>query len=112
MLTNLIKNAIESVIERQEIDGAHIGKVVVHLNIIKEFTQSFIQLIIEDNGIGLPKHDRNRLTEPYFTNREKGTGLGLAVVKKIVEDHNGELSLNDGLNLGATISILFPYEIG
>ena len=47
---------------------------------------------IEDNGVGLPAKDRDRLTEPYVTTREKGTGLGLAIVKRIMEDHGGELS--------------------
>ena len=50
---------------------------------------------IEDNGVGLPAKDRDRLTEPYVTTREKGTGLGLAIVKRILEDHGGELELAD-----------------
>ena len=50
---------------------------------------------VEDNGVGLPAKDRDRLTEPYVTTREKGTGLGLAIVKRILEDHGGELELAD-----------------
>jgi two-component system nitrogen regulation sensor histidine kinase NtrY len=50
---------------------------------------------VEDNGVGLPAKDRDRLTEPYVTTREKGTGLGLAIVKRIMEDHGGELELTD-----------------
>ena len=47
-----------------------------------------------DNGIGLPP-DRARLFEPYVTTREKGTGLGLPIVKKIIEEHGGALTLED-----------------
>ena len=47
---------------------------------------------IADNGIGLPA-DRARLFEPYVTTREKGTGLGLPIVKKIIEEHGGTLAL-------------------
>jgi two-component system nitrogen regulation sensor histidine kinase NtrY len=49
---------------------------------------------ISDNGIGLPP-DRARLFEPYVTTREKGTGLGLPIVKKIIEEHGGTLALLD-----------------
>ena len=51
-------------------------------------------LRISDNGIGLPE-DRSRLFEPYVTTREKGTGLGLPIVKKIIEEHGGTLELDD-----------------
>ena len=54
-----------------------------------------IAFVIQDNGLGFPKADRDRLTEPYVTTREKGTGLGLAIVKRICEEHNGELELSD-----------------
>jgi two-component system nitrogen regulation sensor histidine kinase NtrY len=49
---------------------------------------------IADNGIGLPA-DRARLFEPYVTTRAKGTGLGLPIVKKIIEEHSGRLTLDD-----------------
>ncbi|MFV0335512.1 MAG: ATP-binding protein, partial [Tropicimonas sp.] len=49
---------------------------------------------VADNGIGLPE-DRGRLFEPYVTTREKGTGLGLPIVKKIIEEHGGSLELRD-----------------
>ena len=49
---------------------------------------------IADNGTGLPP-DRSRLFEPYVTTREKGTGLGLPIVKKIIEEHGGTLVLTD-----------------
>lgn len=64
---------------------------------------------IEDNGVGLPEKNRDRLTEPYVTTREKGTGLGLAIVKRIVEEHGGELTLTDASDLpGARASLSAP----
>ena len=64
---------------------------------------------VEDNGIGLPAKDRDRLTEPYVTTREKGTGLGLAIVKRILEDHEGTLSLTDASAVpGARAILKFP----
>jgi len=114
-MTNLIKNAVESVSERLSQDlstdsarnTSEPGKVVVHLEDGLYDGHHAIRVVIEDNGIGLPETDRNRLTEPYVTNRERGTGLGLAIVKKIMEDHEGELLLEDAKNGGARVSMVF-----
>jgi two-component system, NtrC family, nitrogen regulation sensor histidine kinase NtrY len=68
---------------------------------------------IMDNGIGLPA-DRARLFEPYVTTREKGTGLGLPIVKKIIEEHGGTLTLLDApvfdgnTRAGAMAEIVLP----
>ena len=48
---------------------------------------------MDDNGVGLPEENRDRLPEPYVTTREKGTGLGLAIVRRILEDHGGRIEL-------------------
>ncbi|HVH79471.1 MAG TPA: ATP-binding protein, partial [Stellaceae bacterium] len=65
---------------------------------------------VEDNGKGLPKRGRERLTEPYVTTRAKGTGLGHAIVKKIMEDHQGELLLDDAEGGGARVRLVFTGE--
>ena len=91
-LTNLIKNAgeaIETLREKQP-DIAVSPEIRVALN-----TEGHsARISISDNGIGLPE-DRARLFEPYVTTREKGTGLGLPIVKKIIEEHGGTLMLLD-----------------
>ena len=69
-----------------------------------------VSVIVEDNGKGLPKEGRERLTEPYMTTRSKGTGLGLAIVKKIMEDHGGALILDDREGGGARISLVFRRD--
>ena len=91
-LTNLIKNAGEAIETRMEkgIDVAN--KPEIHIVMTKTDQDAIIE--ISDNGIGLPV-DRARLFEPYVTTREKGTGLGLPIVKKIIEEHGGTLALVD-----------------
>ncbi|MDK2773919.1 MAG: PAS domain-containing sensor histidine kinase [Tabrizicola sp.] len=90
--TNLIKNAgeaIESYIE----NGATPGFVPeIRVALAADDAEAVIR--ISDNGIGLPP-DRARLFEPYVTTRDKGTGLGLPIVKKIIEEHGGTLALLD-----------------
>jgi two-component system nitrogen regulation sensor histidine kinase NtrY len=91
-LTNLIKNAgeaIESLQEKRPTPGL-VPEIRVELQ--QGEGESLIRIM--DNGIGLPP-DRARLFEPYVTTREKGTGLGLPIVKKIIEEHGGQLALLD-----------------
>ncbi|MBW7849167.1 MAG: PAS domain-containing sensor histidine kinase [Rhodospirillales bacterium] len=102
-LANLLKNAVEA-IEGREGKGLPRGRVAVSLR----RTSDQIVVEVEDNGRGLPRELRDRLTEPYVTTRAKGTGLGLAIVKKIVEDHGGNLLLDDIEGAGARVSIIFP----
>jgi two-component system nitrogen regulation sensor histidine kinase NtrY len=90
-LTNVLKNAAEAVAARTTTSPRVKGKIAVKL--ISD--DQGVAIIVEDNGVGLPDKDRDRLTEPYVTTREKGTGLGLAIVKRILEDHGGELILTD-----------------
>ena len=110
-LTNLIKNAgeaIESLQEKGAPEG-HVPQVMVTSRL--EDDEAVIE--ISDNGIGLPE-DRSRLFEPYVTTREKGTGLGLPIVKKIIEEHSGTLSLvdavpfEDGAHAGAKAVVRLP----
>jgi len=102
-LTNLIKNAAESVAARIERDGAEpAGAISISIN----DEEDAVRITVADNGLGLPREGRERLTEPYVTTRTRGTGLGLAIVKKIVEDHGGTLSLSDAPQQpGAAVTI-------
>ena len=99
-LTNLIKNAGEAIEGLQE-KGAppgHAPEIRVTLRMVDDAAE----ITIADNGTGLPE-DRARLFEPYVTTRAKGTGLGLPIVKKIIEEHGGTLSLTDaGIFGGST----------
>ena len=112
-LTNMIKNAgeaIESLREKGAPEG-HKGRVHVTLSADGEGAV----ITISDNGIGLPA-DRSRLFEPYVTTREKGTGLGLPIVKKIIEEHGGTLALLDADpdetgQIGAKAEIRLPLPL-
>ena len=90
--TNLIKNAGEAIESHQE-KGAPAGFVPeIRISLTADDSEAVIRIM--DNGTGLPP-DRARLFEPYVTTREKGTGLGLPIVKKIIEEHGGTLALLD-----------------
>jgi two-component system nitrogen regulation sensor histidine kinase NtrY len=101
-LTNVLKNAAEAVEARRAAEPRIKGKVRVRLIVDGEVAV----VEVEDNGVGLPARDRDRLTEPYVTTREKGTGLGLAIVKRILEDHGGDLELGDARSGKGALAIL------
>ncbi|MFP7673182.1 ATP-binding protein [Marivita sp. S0852] len=88
--TNLIKNAGEAIetLREKEPDAAIFPEIRVTCTV----EGGTAEIRIEDNGIGLPE-DTSRIFEPYVTTREKGTGLGLPIVKKIIEEHGGTLVL-------------------
>ncbi len=98
-LTNLIKNAGEAIETRIEKGVSLHLKPAIAISLADQGTQ--ISVTISDNGLGLPQ-DRAKLFEPYVTTRDKGTGLGLPIVKKIIEEHGGVLRLDDAEPLGDT----------
>ncbi|MGJ8622382.1 MAG: ATP-binding protein [Yoonia sp.] len=110
-LTNLLKNAgeaTESYINKYGGDGYR-----PEIQLRMTYDDRHVTVKISDNGIGLPE-DRARLFEPYVTTRDKGTGLGLPIVKKIIEEHGGTLTLIDaeafqtGAHTGACAIIHLP----
>ncbi len=90
--TNLIKNAGEAIETLKEKGAPENLKPQIKVAVSSDDAGTIIT--IADNGIGLPE-DRARLFEPYVTTRDEGTGLGLPIVKKIIEEHGGALTLED-----------------
>jgi two-component system, NtrC family, nitrogen regulation sensor histidine kinase NtrY len=91
-LTNMIKNAGEAIETRKE-KGISLP-FEPEIRVTMQADERRALITISDNGIGLPA-DRARLFEPYVTTRAAGTGLGLPIVKKIIEEHGGTLVLTD-----------------
>ena len=106
-LSNLLKNAGESIAARTVAGDAGRGRI----KIVVARRGGDARIDVIDNGVGLPRSERHRLTEPYMTTRVKGTGLGLAIVRKVIEEHNGTLQFEDDASLGksgARVSLVLP----
>ena len=104
LLHNLLKNSIEAIGDTRK---PHIEVTTCD---IVENAQKWIELTIADNGPGLPEGFDERWYEPYTTSKAKGTGLGLAVAKKIAEEHGGSIRAEDRAGGGAVFTLRLPRE--
>ena len=100
-LTNLLRNAADAIGMRPREDG---GAGAIAVTVTE--SNGLVSVQVTDDGVGLPREDRGRLTEPYVTHKPKGTGLGLAIVKKIMEDHGGQVVLDDRADGPGTVATL------
>jgi signal transduction histidine kinase len=101
ILLNLLQNA------REAVDGPS-GRVTVEAETLPDYT---VRISIGDSGPGIAPELQNRVFEPYFTTKEKGTGLGLATVRHNVELYGGTVRLESGLGQGARFIVSFPAII-
>ena len=100
---NLIKNSIESIHEKINKKADFKGKINIDINNYSDY----IYVTIIDNGVGFDHIDKKKMGTPYFTTKQKGTGLGLAVVSKIISDHNSTILFNS-IDGGAKVEINIP----
>ena len=100
---NLIKNSIESINEKKIKNADFKGKIAVDI----KGDSDYIYVTIVDNGVGFDKVNKAKMITPYFTTKKKGTGLGLAVVSKIINDHNSTILFNSIKNV-AKVEITLP----
>lgn len=95
---NIIKNSIEAIPKNGfvELQGSIEGKNVL------------IKII--DNGIGVSEERVQKLGEPFYSNKEKGTGLGLMICFRIVREHNGSIKVKSKENEGTTVEVRLPIK--
>ncbi len=103
-LHNLMKNALEAIGEAGK------PQIRVTTTIVSEEGEAWVELEVADNGPGLPGDFGERWFEPYTTSKPRGTGLGLAVVKKIAEEHGGSVRAGNAAQGGATFTLRLPLE--
>ena len=94
---NILQNSIEAMP-----DG---GEISIH---IKEIGKDGIIISVIDKGIGIPEERIKRLGEPFYSTKEKGTGIGLMLSYKIIESHQGNISIMSEVGVGTTVTIYLP----
>jgi nitrogen fixation/metabolism regulation signal transduction histidine kinase len=102
VLTNLIINSIDAM------DAA--GTVEFRTDTVKKQESRYCRLSVRDTGKGIAAVERDKVFTPYFTTKDTGTGLGLPIVERIVNDHGGSIWLNSAEGAGTTFFIDFPLD--
>jgi two-component system sensor histidine kinase HydH len=97
-ISNLLVNAIQAVSERGEI------------HLFTRGSKKNVFLIIQDNGVGISKEHLPKIFDFMFSTKPTGSGLGLSIVKKIISDHHGEISVKSEVNKGSSFRIRIPFS--
>ena len=100
VVTNLVKNATQAMPIKDD------PKINVHVGT----NNNNVILTVSDNGSGVLEENKKKLFEPKFTTKTSGMGLGLAMVKNIVETYNGTISFESEQDRGAVFKVVFPQK--
>lgn len=103
--SNLLRNGCEALEE-----GAPDGRITVRGELLRQAERDFLRIQVSDSGRGIPAADREKVFLPFFTTKPEGSGLGLALVQKIIVSHNGSIGLETGDPGGTTFSVLLPLR--
>lgn len=101
IITNLVTNAIQAKDESRD----------SLINIDLEALNKRIIISVEDNGVGIPEDLSERIFEPNFTSKSSGMGLGLTMVRKMVEDYGGEIAVKSTIGKGTKFTISLPSNL-
>ena len=99
VLINLVKNALEA------IDGGGV------ITLTTSSQDGQVQLSVQDNGKGIDPEIMPNIFNPFFTTKKTGTGLGLAVINKIIEDHHGTINVKSTKGQGTVFTIHLPCRL-
>ena len=99
IITNLVKNAIQSIPEEQT-------KKMVLVSVKEEFDH--VLIIVKDNGTGIESENIEHIFEPKFTTKNSGMGLGLGIIKNIIENYKGTITFETELGKGTTFTVSLP----
>lgn len=99
--SNLVRNAVEACVD------ARLAPVVVIKSEV-DGAQKVIRITVDDNGPGIPPEQRDRVFQPFYTSKRSGTGLGLALVQKIIVNHNGRIAIGTSELGGASLQVTLP----
>ena len=102
VLINLIQNAI------QALSPAKHGEILITTKYFS--SQDLVEIVVKDNGVGIPEENLNNIFKPFFSTKQAGTGLGLAIIERIIEQHNGNIRVESKVNQFTKFIITLPIQ--
>ena len=99
IITNLVKNAIQAIPEEQQLKS-----IIVAVKRV----DNFVNITVKDNGIGIETENIERIFEPKFTTKNSGMGLGLGIIKNIIENYKGTITFETQYGKGTTFIVSLP----
>jgi PAS domain S-box-containing protein len=102
VITNLLNNSLDAIRES--------GTITVETHLRKRMGEECAVITVRDNGIGIRKGDVVKIFQPFFSMKEKGTGMGLAICQRIINVHDGEIEVDSEENKGTFFSVSIPIR--
>lgn len=98
MVINLVDNAVEAMEQRGtiEVEASHDAGARV------------VRIVVADDGPGIPAAGRDKLFKPYYSTKRRGSGVGLAIVRRIISEHGGAITITDNVPTGTRFTIELP----
>jgi signal transduction histidine kinase len=101
VITNLVKNAIQAIEDKD---------VIPEIKVIVKKSEDYVSIEISDNGKGILPEHQDKVFEPKFTTKTSGMGLGLGIIKNIVENYQGIITFDSSAGLGTTFKVVLPIK--
>ncbi len=102
VIWNMISNAVQSMIEG--------GRLKIETREVFNDTKQYLEIRISDSGCGIEEKNYDKVFEPFYTTKKNGTGLGMAIVSRIVESHMGKIRIKSKLGKGTDCMVLLPRQ--
>jgi two-component system, cell cycle sensor histidine kinase and response regulator CckA len=112
VITNLVINAHDSMPSGGTLEVSSENIVIKKADKLPLKPGKYVKVVLKDQGVGIKQEHLKRIFEPYFTTKQKGSGLGLATVYSIIKKHEGHISVESTLGVGTTFYIYFPALSG
>ena len=102
VITNLVMNSIDAMDEDDVL--------TIKTEREKKMLEDVVHVMVTDTGVGISEEEITKIFQPFYSTKEKGTGMGLAICRRIINEHDGEISVESRVGKGTTFSVILPIN--